>query len=127
MAAGDVLAEEAARADAQGAGHVLVALERGEDEDAAVPQLGVGADRGGRGEAVGAGHPDVHENDVRVMDPREVDGFGTVGRLRDHLQVVTGVDQDTEGRPEKGLVVGEQYTDGHEDLPDVRRGWGAGR
>lgn len=86
-------------ADAQGPGHMLIALERGEDEDASVLQVWVGADGRGRGEAVGAGHTDVHEDDVRMMDACEVDGFGTVGRLRHHFQVVAGVDQDAECRP----------------------------
>ncbi len=43
----------------------------------------------------------------------DVDGFFAVGGFVDDFEVGAGVDQDAEGRPEQGLVVGEQHTDGH--------------
>jgi hypothetical protein len=68
---GDVLAEEAAGSGAQGPGHVLVGLERREDEDAGGGEVGVGADGGGGGEPVGPRHSDVHEDDVGAVGMRE--------------------------------------------------------
>jgi hypothetical protein len=41
--------------------------------------------------------------------------FPAVGGLVDHFHVGAGVDQDAERRPQQGLVVGEQDTDGHGD------------
>ncbi|GAX56866.1 hypothetical protein SO3561_08434 [Streptomyces olivochromogenes] len=118
----DVFAEEAAGSGAEGLGDVFVDFEGGEDEDAGGVEVGVGADGGGGGEAVGVGHADVHEDDVGLVDAGEVDGFFAVGGFVDDFEVGAGVDQDPEGRPEQGLVVGEQHADGH----GVRSSSGAG-
>ena len=74
----------------------------------------------GRREAVRAGHPDVHQDDVGALGPGQLDGLVAVDRLADHLDVVRGLEQHAEAGPDQRLVVGEQY-------PDHRRAPSSGR
>lgn len=78
-------------------------------------EVGVGADGFGGGEPVGSGHAQVHQYDVRVVEAGEFDGLGAVGCLGDDLEVLAGVDEDPEGPPKEGLVIGEEHTDRHDD------------
>jgi hypothetical protein len=95
----DVFAEEAAGAGAQRASDVLVGFEGGQDEDAGGGQVRVVADGGGGGQAVGAGHPDVHHDHVWAVCPGDGDGLAAVGGFADHMHAGAGVDEDPEGLP----------------------------
>ena len=81
-----VLEQEAVGAGLQGAEHVVVDVERREDEDAR--RVGELADRHGRGEAVEARHADVHQHHVGRAAPDRLDGVGPVLGLADDRDVV---------------------------------------
>jgi hypothetical protein len=103
-----VLAKEPAGPGMQSPSDVLIRFEGGADEDPGLGQRRVAADRGRRGQAVRAGHANVHEDDVGVVDAGELHGFLPVAGFTDDLRVVAGVDQRPEGGSYQGLVVGEQ-------------------
>ena len=74
-------------------------------------ERGVVADATGGGEAVDAGHADVHQHDVGALAARERDRLVAVARLADHLDVVLGVEQGPEAPAHQRLVVGEHDPD----------------
>lgn len=115
------LAEEAGRARAQGLHHVVVDLEGRQYDHADVGEGRVGADHAGRGEAVRAGHPDVHQHDVGPLLLRQQYGLCAVRGLSYDLHVGLRVDEYAEGAAQQGLVVGEQDTDRrHTGSPEAR-------
>jgi hypothetical protein len=67
--------------------HVLVELEGGQDHHPDAGQPWVGGDLPGGGQAVGAGHPDVHEHDVGGEFAGQADGLLTVAGFACHLDV----------------------------------------
>lgn len=111
------LAEEAGGTGPQGLHDVVVDFEGGQDDHADMGEAGVLADHAGGREAVRAGHPDVHEDDVGALLPGQSDRLGAVGRLADHLHVRLRVDEHTERAAQQCLVVGEQDTDRHTGSP----------
>ena len=50
----------------------------------------------GRLDAVRARHPDVHQRDVRLVPPGELDGFLAVARLAHHRQIGLGFEDHPE-------------------------------
>jgi hypothetical protein len=113
----DALADEPGRARAQGMGDVLVGLVRGEDQDAAATQLGVGADLRRRGEPVHLGHADVHDHDVRAQLAGEPHRLPAVRGLADHGDVVGAVEEGPEGLAQQCLIVGQQHAERHGASP----------
>lgn len=107
------LAEEAAGAGPQRAGDVFVGFEGRQYEDASANQVRVIADGLGGGQSVGAGHADVHHDDVGMVRAGEFGGFPAVGCFADHLHIGGRADQDAEGLAQQGLVIGQQDSDGH--------------
>ncbi len=106
-----VLGQEPARPGGQRRVKVLVIVERGEDDD---PDGRVGGqDAGGRGRAVQAGHPQVHQDHIRHFALGEPDGLLAVGRLPDHGDVIGGLAEHPQPGPDELLllVVDEQYSD----------------
>ena len=106
-----VLDEEPGRAGSERLEHVLVELERRQDEHADVGEVGVGGDRLRRSEPVEPGHPDVHQHDVGALGPDERQGRLAVAGLADDLDPLLAVEQDPEPGPDELLVVGEHDPD----------------
>jgi hypothetical protein len=90
---------------------VLVGLERGQDDDLGPAEAVIGRDQPGRGEAVGARHPDVHQDDGRALGPGQRDRLLAVDRLAHYLDVVRRLEQHPEAGPDQRLVVGQQHPD----------------
>ncbi len=79
------------------------------------------ADPPGRLDPVEAGHPDVHQHDVRLGQLGLADrGLAVLG-LADHLEVVEGAEQRGQAPAYDGVVVGEQHADrlGGDHLPII--------
>ena len=104
-----VFEQEAAGARAQPGVDVVVQVERGQDQHLR-PQPGIG-DVAGRRDAVTAGHPHVHEHDVRAQRGRHGYRRGAVAGLADHLDVGLGVEDQAEALPDQGVVIGQQHGD----------------
>jgi hypothetical protein len=105
-----VLEQEPAGPRAQRLVHVVVQVERGEDE-----YLGPVPERAeqpaGRREAVQHRHPDVHEHDVGVERPGLGHGGLAVRSVAHHEQVGLRGEQRTEALPHHRLVVRDQHLD----------------
>lgn len=99
------LADETAGTRAERGDHVLVLLERREDQHARLRERGVGADRGGRVDAVHRRHADVHEHHVRPGLAGERDGLCTVGGLTHDHDARLGAQKLRHTRADEGLVV----------------------
>jgi hypothetical protein len=80
------LEQEPARAGAQRFEHVLVELERGEDQHPR-RELAQSPDAAGRLEPVDARHADVHDHNVWMQLRRGLDRGCAVAGLADHLEV----------------------------------------
>ena len=76
-----VLDQEPVGADPDGLEDVLVEVERGQDDDLHVGQPVVLGDAAGGGEAVDAGHADVHEHHVGPQLEGQAHRLVAVGRL----------------------------------------------
>ncbi|MCO5614894.1 hypothetical protein L7F22_069179 [Adiantum nelumboides] len=113
-----VLDQEPAGAAADRVEDVGVLGERGQDDHPGAGELRVAGDLPGRGDAVGAGHADVHEDDVRVVLAGRGDGLCAVGGLGDDVQVGLRAEQRAEPGADERLVVGEQDPD-HLSAPGV--------
>ena len=105
-----VLEQEPARADSQRLVHVLVEVEGREDEDARALLLPV-EQSAGRLEPVDVRHADVHQDHVRLHAVRGVHRLRAVGRLADDLDVLLGVEDHPESRPNERLVVDDEDAD----------------
>lgn len=103
----DVLEEEAAGSGGQRRVDEVVEVERGQD-DHARRVGGAVQDTAGGLQAVQLGHPDVHQDDVGPGAPDGGDGFGSVGRLGDHIDAVGGEDHPEAGTGQR-LVVGDHH------------------
>ena len=99
---------------------VVVAVERGEDDDLGPGEPVVAGDAAGRREPVAPGHADVHQHDVGQRLDRLAHGLVTVGRLADDGDVRLGVEQGAEPGAHQRLVVGEQ--DGDHDRTGASTG-----
>jgi hypothetical protein len=115
-----VFEQEAAGPGPQRAVHVLVEIERGENEHFGRRTLRRGNDLAGRFDPVGHRHTDIHQDHIWVMAGHQVDGFGTVGRFADHSHVVGCVDQHPEAAPHQSLVIGDHDAD-HESAALIGR------
>src|SRR5262249_52972542 len=65
----------------------------------------------GGGDAVEAGHSDVHEYDVGEVLLGEADGVVAVGGLADDVDVVLGVEDHAEPGSDEFLVVDDEHFD----------------
>jgi hypothetical protein len=83
----DTLAQEAAGPGPDRVEHVLVHLERGQDQHLHPRQRLVRGDHPGRSETVHLRHPDVHQHHVGPLGPGQFDRVPPVRRLSDDLQV----------------------------------------
>ena len=108
----DVLEQEAAGARLKGRVDVLVEVERRQDHD---PRRATRRAVGGRPseparrlEPIEARHPDVHQDDVGRVAPRQADGGLAVRRLGDDLDVGLRLEDHAEPGPDQRLVVGDQ-------------------
>ena len=106
-----VLEQEAARAGADGREDVLVEVE-GREHHHARRRVAVALDEvGGRGDAVEAGHADVHEDDVRGRDAERLQRVAAVAGLAHDGHVGLGVDDEPEACAHERLVVDEEDAD----------------
>ena len=106
-----VFQQEPARARPQRGEYVLVEAEVGEDHDAHGVHPPVRDDLPGGFEAVQHRHLDVYQRDVRAVLGGQRHGLLSVGGLRDHLDVVFGVEQRPDTAPDQRLVVCQQNPD----------------
>ena len=67
-------------------------------------------------EPVELGHPDVHQDDVRVEPSGLVHRFEPVARLGDDLDVLLAREQHAEAGADHRLVVGDEDPDRHRPL-----------
>ena len=99
-----VLQEEAAGPVRDRGAHVLVEVERGDDDHRdRVRDIGPGQEAGG-GEPVQLWHADVEQAHVRGEPLGELHRLASVGRLADDLDAV-GLEDETEARAHHLLVV----------------------
>ncbi len=107
-----VLQEEPAGTRTQRLVHVLVDVERREDQHPGpIPRLGVGHDPPGRLEPVHRGHADVHQHHVRALTRHQVDGLSPVRGLTHDFDVLGRAEQHREPAPDQGLIVRHRYPD----------------
>ena len=114
-----VLQEEAAGPVGDRGAHVLVEVERGDDDHRdRVGDLGPGQEAGG-GEPVQLGHADVEQAHVRAQPLGELHRLASVGRLADDLDAV-GLEDEAEARAHHRLVVRDHDAErlGHVGLPE---------
>ncbi len=71
------------------------------------------------GESVETGHLDVEEDEIRLVGLDRPDRFAPVGRGRDDLDIVVGLEPQLQALRRKRLVVDEHGADGHESLSPV--------
>ena len=101
-----VLQQEPARAGAQPGEHVVVAIERREDDDPRRPGA-ARDDAPGRLDPVHARHLHVHEHDVWPGARDHLERLLAVGGLPDDLDVVLDREHQLETRAHEPLVVDE--------------------
>ena len=87
-------------------------------------EVRVAGDPPGRFDAVDAGHPDVHQDDVGPVPPDRGDRVEPVGRLAGQPEVVLALDQGAQAEADQILVVGDEDRD-HDGIagPTGRPGW----
>src|SRR5215475_13764272 len=103
------LDEEPGRAGAQGAEHILVGVEGGQhDHDGRVGEL---ADPLDRGEAVYAGHAQVHEHQIGLAADDGLDPGRSVVSLVHDLDVTRRAENRAQVRADHRLVVDDDYPD----------------
>ena len=117
-----VLYEEPARAEPERLEHVLVDVERREDEDPRPIQMVVLHDPPRRLEPVHLRHPDVHQHDVGYEVRGHAHRDVTVVRLSHDLDIGLRFEQRAEPRPNEHLVIGEQDAD-HAELSTGIAAW----
>jgi hypothetical protein len=105
-----VLEQVADGARLQGVGHPLTLGERGEDDDLGVRPLGEDLPR--RLGAVEQGHREVHQDQVRLQLPSQLDGFAPVAGLGHHLELGVGGQQRRQAGSHE-LVIVHQHHPGH--------------
>ncbi len=110
-----VLEHEAAGAGAERFVHVLVEVERREDQDAG--ELVGGKDPAGGLDTVELGHPDVHQDYRRIVAGGHVHRFEAVASLGHHVDVRLVGQQHAEAGADHRLVVGDENADGHRGPP----------
>ena len=99
--------------------HVVVQVECRENKDADAAGLGGARDPAGRLDPVEHGHPDVHQDDVRVGAPRGADRFRAVRGLAGHGEAGGRGDDPAQTGPDKCLVVGHDHAKRHR-VPSAR-------
>src|SRR5205823_4953661 len=106
-----VLDEEAAGSGTQRLEHVLVEIERGEDDDAHRGELAVLGDGPGGGETIGAGHANVHQHDVGTLRPGQGHGLVAVTGFPDDFDVGLGVEECPQPPAYQRLIISEHDAD----------------
>ena len=111
------LSRKPRRPGLQRAVHVLVEVERRDDDDG--QRVGHPRSRQGLGgvEPVHLRHPDVEQAHVGPQVPGSLDRLAAVGHLGDHLDVGLGVEDHGEPAAHQLLVVGDQHPDRHDATP----------
>ena len=89
--------------------HVLVEVERREDEDAR--RAARRDDPPRRLDPVELRHPDVHQDHVRLELGRQAHRLVAVLGLADDLEIVASLDDQPEAAADERLVVGDQDPD----------------
>ncbi len=115
----NVLQQETARPCAQRSEHVLVRVERGEDDDPS--RVARGDDAARRLDPVHAGHPHVHQDDVGPVQLRQCGCLGAVLGLPHHLEILLRVHDHPEAAAHQRLVVRQQDADAHSTASSGRR------
>src|SRR5205823_4361351 len=114
----DVLHHKTTGTGAERLEHILVHLERGQDQHPQPRQGSISHDSPSRFEAINAGHTDVHQHHVGSRLPSPADGLLAVGRLSDDLDIGGRTEKHLEPGAHERLIVGQQHPD-HEMAPFV--------
>ena len=109
-----VLEQESGCAGVDGRHHVLVQVERRQDDHAGLARRVSGgrfqrADAAGRFQSVHAGHAHVHQHHIGVQRFGQRHRLGAIARLPDHLYVRLGSDHHCESRSHQFLIVGDDH------------------
>jgi hypothetical protein len=104
-----VLEQEPARTGPDGGVDVLVAVEGREHQHAGRVRVRGVEELPGRFDPIEAGHADVHQHHVRAEPPTLGDRVRPVVGLADHLEVVLGIEDQSEPRTHQGLVVDDDH------------------
>ena len=109
-----ILEHEAAGTGLDRLEHVLVQVERGEDDhpwglaDAASSGIG---ELGGGSETVHHRHPDIHQHHVHRMGGQQPQCLRAITGLEDHFHIRLGVDHQSEAGSDQLLVVHQGDSD----------------
>ena len=110
-----VLEQETAGSGAECFVHVLVEVERRQDED---PRRVIGGeDPPRRLEPVELGHADVHQNDGWSKAGGLVDRLEACTRLRHDFDVLLAREQHSKAGADHRLVIGDEHADCHDRSP----------
>ena len=109
-----VLEQESGCAGVDSRHHVLVQVERRQDDHAGLARCVSGgrfqrADAAGRFQSVHAGHAHVHQHHIGVQRFGQRHRLGAIARLPDHLYVRLGSDHHCESRSHQFLIVGDDH------------------
>ena len=108
---GGAFGEEAACAASEGGEEVFVEREGGGDQDPRVVAAVAAGERAGEGEAVGAGHADVGEDDLRVVELAVLERFVGAGGASGETEAGRSGDEHLERVEEVDVVIDEQDRD----------------
>src|SRR5207248_3211349 len=114
----DVLHHKTTGTGAERLEHILVHLERGQDQHAQPRQGSISHDSPSRFETINAGHTDVHQHHVGALLSSPADGLLAVGRLSHDLDIGGRTEKHLEPGAHERLIVGQQHPD-HEMAPFV--------
>ncbi len=115
----DVLQKKTAGPRTQRLDHVLVDIERREDQNPGRLVLGC-QDPGGL-DPIQDGHPDVHEDHVRSKASGLLDRLRSIRGLADEIYVLLRPECHVEGSSHERLVIRDQDPDRHDVLPSSGR------
>jgi hypothetical protein len=107
---GCILEQEPARPASERLEHVLIKVERGQDDD---PRRGPRSvqDLSSRSQPIELRHPDVHQDDVGSDTPDHIDGLATIHGLGDDRDVRLAHEDHPEAGSDEPLVIGQDDAD----------------
>ena len=91
--------------------HVGVRVESRQDDD--LGRRSVCLELAGGGESVEHGHPDVEQEHIRRVLGNEPNGFGSIDRLGENVEVGLGRQDQAQAGANQLFVVRDDHTDAH--------------